>query len=104
MDAAKALHSNDHSGGLSRRERKMLTFEMRLWRYTGAEEQAIGELFDMYAARYYQELNRLINPPEALVADRPLIKEVMSAAVRPPAGQGCKGWSPPARLRSEAAP
>lgn len=82
----------------------MLTLDRRRWRYTGAEEQAIGELFNLYTTRYYQALNGLINPPESLAADRPLIKGVVSAAVRSPAGQGCQGWSPSARLRPEVAP
>jgi hypothetical protein len=43
----------------------MLTLDRRRWRYTGAEEQAIGELFSLYTTPYYRALNGLINPPES---------------------------------------
>jgi hypothetical protein len=38
-----------------------LEFERQWWRYAGAKEQAIRELFDMSATRYYQIVNNLID-------------------------------------------
>ena len=39
---------------LTDREREVLAFERQWWKYAGAKEQAIKELFDMSATRYYQ--------------------------------------------------
>ena len=77
MDAAEALHPIDGPNeGLSHREREILAFERQWWKYAGAKEQAIRELFDMSATRYYQVLNALIDRPEALAADPMLIKRL----------------------------
>jgi hypothetical protein len=63
-------------GGLPRRDREILTFERQWWKYAGAKEQAIRELFDMSATRYYQVLNALIDTPAALAADPLLVKRL----------------------------
>ncbi len=63
-------------GGLSRRDREILSFERQWWKYAGAKEQAIRDLFDMSATRYYQVVNALIDRPEALVADPMLVKRL----------------------------
>ncbi|MEO6501820.1 MAG: DUF3263 domain-containing protein [Jatrophihabitantaceae bacterium] len=62
--------------GLNRRDREILAFERQWWKYAGAKEQAIRELFDMSATRYYQVLNGLIDTPEALAADPMLVKRL----------------------------
>ena len=61
---------------LSRREREILAFEGQWWKYAGAKEQAIRELFDMSATRYYQVLNALIDKPIAMAADPMLVKRL----------------------------
>ena len=61
---------------LSERDRQILAFERRWWKYAGAKEQAIRELFDMSATRYYQLLNLLIDRPEALECDPMLVKRL----------------------------
>ncbi len=61
---------------LDRREREILAFEGQWWKYAGAKEQAIRELFDMSATRYYQVLNALIDKPEALAQDPLLVKRL----------------------------
>jgi hypothetical protein len=77
MDAAEALDPIDGpTEGLSHREREILAFERQWWKYAGAKEQAIRELFDMSATRYYQILNGLIDRQEALAADPMLIKRL----------------------------
>src|SRR5450756_2772523 len=54
---------------LSERDEQVLAFERQWWKYAGAKEQAIRELFDMSATRYYQVLNALIDSPAALAHD-----------------------------------
>ena len=68
--------SESRGGELSRREREILAFEGQWWKYAGAKEQAIRELFDMSATRYYQVLNALIDKPEALAADPLLVRRL----------------------------
>ena len=63
-------------GELSDRDREIIAFERQWWKYAGAKEQAIRELFDMSATRYYQVLNALIDNPAALEADPMLIKRL----------------------------
>jgi hypothetical protein len=64
------------AGTLADRDRAILDFERQWWRYAGAKEQAVRELFDMSATRYYQVLNALIDRPEALVHDPMLVKRL----------------------------
>jgi hypothetical protein len=64
------------SGELERREQEMLAFERQWWKYTGAKEQAIRELFDMSATRYYQILNALIEKRAAMEADPMLVNRL----------------------------
>jgi Protein of unknown function (DUF3263) len=64
------------AAGLSDRDREILAFERQWWKYAGAKEQAVRDLFDMSATRYYQVLNALIDTPEALVADPMLVKRL----------------------------
>ncbi|RZS62090.1 uncharacterized protein DUF3263 [Xylanimonas ulmi] len=61
---------------LSERDREILAFERQWWKYAGAKEQAVRELFDLSATRYYQVLNALIDTPEALAADPMLVKRL----------------------------
>jgi len=63
-------------GGLSERDQQVLAFERQWWKYAGAKEQAIRELFDMSATRYYQVLNALIDDPAALAHDPMLVKRL----------------------------
>ncbi|OLT13343.1 hypothetical protein BJF78_02970 [Pseudonocardia sp. CNS-139] len=61
---------------LSRRDREILAFEGQWWKYAGAKEQAVRELFDMSATRYYQILNALLDRPEALAVDPLLVRRL----------------------------
>jgi hypothetical protein len=63
-------------GELSERDREILAFERQWWKYAGAKETAIRDLFDMSATRYYQTLNALIDRPDALVHDPMLVKRL----------------------------
>ena len=62
--------------GLSERDQEIIAFERQWWKYAGAKEQAIRELFGMSATRYYQVLNALIDSPAALAHDPMLIKRL----------------------------
>jgi hypothetical protein len=75
MDAATQIETTP-LGDLSDRDREILAFERQWWKYAGAKEQAIRELFEMNATRYYQVLNALIDNPAALQADPMLIKRL----------------------------
>ncbi|MFB9378487.1 DUF3263 domain-containing protein [Kineococcus gynurae] len=74
----------DHDGpagaglpeGLGRREAEILAFERQWWKYAGAKEQAVRELFDLSPTRYYQLLNALIDSPAALRHDPMLVKRL----------------------------
>lgn len=75
MDAVNAL-AGEQGAELSERDRQILAFERQWWRYAGAKEQAIRDLFGMSATRYYQVLNALIDEPAALRHDPMLVKRL----------------------------
>ncbi len=64
------------AGGLDERDRNILEFERQWWKYAGAKEQAIRDLFDMSSTRYYQIINTLIDTPEAMAFDPMLVKRL----------------------------
>lgn len=77
MDSAHAIGTATLAGsGLSDRDRQILEFERQWWMYAGAKEQAVRELFDMSATRYYQVLNALLDNPDALAFDPMLVKRL----------------------------
>ena len=79
---AEHLHTSmasireDVSVSLSERDQQLLEFERQWWRYAGAKEQAIRDLFDMSATRYYQVLNNLLDDPAAMAFDPMLVKRL----------------------------
>ena len=72
MDAARQSFGHQATA-LSDRDRE---FERQWWKYAGAKEQAIRDLFDMSATRYYQILNGLIDQPAAMELDPMLVKRL----------------------------
>ena len=62
--------------GLSELELRILDFEGNWWRYAGAKEAAVKELFELTAPRYYQLLNDLIDRDGALAAAPMLVKRL----------------------------
>jgi len=74
--AERSDNDADLPAGLTRREYDVLAFERQWWKYAGAKEEAIKELFSMSATRYYQVLNTLVDRPEALAADPMLVKRL----------------------------
>ncbi len=61
---------------LSDLEVRILEFEKNWWRFAGAKESAIKELFDLSAPRYYQLLNDLIDREDAAQASPMLVKRL----------------------------
>ena len=68
--------------GLSERDMRILAFERRGWRSPGVKEQAIAEVLDLPATRYYQLLNELIDRPEAAQFDPALVARLRRQRVR----------------------
>jgi hypothetical protein len=86
---------------LSDLDMRILAFERRGWRSPGVKEQAIAEVLDLSATRYYQLLNELIDRPEALAFDPVLVKRLQAQRARrqrlrsPRPGPGVRGAEPP---------
>ena len=77
MEAARVIEVEEPlAAPLTEREQEILTFERQWWKYAGAKEQAVRELFDLSATRYYQVLNTLVDRPEALAHDPMLVKRL----------------------------
>lgn len=77
MESVRArLDPQAAAAALSERDRRILEFERQWWKYAGAKEQAIRDLFEMSSTRYYQILNTLIDTPEALAVDPMLVKRL----------------------------
>lgn len=64
------------SPGLSELETRVLEFEKQWWRYAGAKESSIKELFNLTPPAYYQLLNNLIDREEALLVQPMLVKRL----------------------------
>ena len=61
---------------LTELEVRILEFEKNWWRFAGAKESAIRELFNLNPPAYYQLLNNLIDRPDALLASPMLVKRL----------------------------
>jgi Protein of unknown function (DUF3263) len=75
-DAVTTARTAEAPQQISSRDQEILAFERQWWKYAGAKEQAIRDLFDMSATRYYQLLNSLIDNPAALAHDPMLVKRL----------------------------
>lgn len=76
MDNAVRALPAPHVPAVSERDADILTFERQWWRYAGAKEDAIRDLFSMSATQYYQVLNALIDTEAALAHDPMLVKRL----------------------------
>ncbi|MFM8693938.1 MAG: DUF3263 domain-containing protein, partial [Actinomycetota bacterium] len=61
---------------LSDLEVRILDFERQWWKYAGAKDAAIRELFDLSTRSYYELLNNLIDREDALAASPLLVKRL----------------------------
>lgn len=64
---------------LSSLESRILAFEAKWWRASGAKTQAIADELELTPERYYQHLARLIDHPEA-AAEQPAVVRRLRAA------------------------
>ena len=62
--------------GLTELELRILDFERQWWRYAGAKESSIKELFELTPPAYYQLLNNLIDREAALMSQPMLVKRL----------------------------
>jgi hypothetical protein len=78
VDSSAARHLDEGSSAreLTDRDRAILEFERQWWKYAGAKESAIKELFDLTPPRYYQLLNDIIDRDSALEFDAMLVKRL----------------------------
>ena len=77
MDSGAARLDHDQAAAaLSDRDRRILEFERQWWKYAGAKDAAIKELFQISAKEYYELLNNLIDREDALAASPLLIKRL----------------------------
>ena len=70
-EASLQLGSN-----LSDLEVRILDFERQWWKYAGAKDAAIRELFDLSTRSYYELLNNLIDREDALAASPLIVKRL----------------------------
>ena len=64
---------------LSGLEQRILAFESRWWRASGAKTQAIADELDLTPEQYYQHLARLIDHPEAAAQQPAVIRRLRAA-------------------------
>ncbi|NYD43919.1 DUF3263 domain-containing protein [Nocardioides panaciterrulae] len=61
---------------LTDREHAILDFERAWWKYAGAKNARILDVFGVSPTRYYQELNALLDRPAALAHDAVLVRRL----------------------------
>lgn len=64
------------TSGLSEFHAAVLDFEASWWAADGSKEAEIRERFGLSSARYYQELNALLDDPDALAYQPLLVKRL----------------------------
>jgi hypothetical protein len=74
--AVRSLDEGSAMRELTDRDRLILEFERQWWKYAGAKESAIKELFELTPPRYYQLLNDIIDRDSALAFDAMLVKRL----------------------------
>ena len=65
--------------GLGERDLEILDFERQWWQYGGDKGTAIREQLDMSTVRYYEQLNWIIDQPQALAHDPLLVRRLKRA-------------------------
>lgn len=61
---------------LSERDRAILAFEKKWYRFEGAKQQAIRDEFGLSTTRYYQLVNALLDDPAALLAEPVVVRRL----------------------------
>ena len=73
---AMTMVVSEVSSGLSERDEQLLDCESSWWRAERPKDDEIRSRFGMSTPRYYQQLNTLIDRPEALVYAPLLVKRL----------------------------
>lgn len=90
---AFAQHTPDADvATLSERDASILAFERQWWKYAGAKEDSIRELFQMSSTEYYQVLNAIIDTPAALEHDPMLVKRLRRMRASRQRGRVARAW------------
>lgn len=76
MSAVSVHVASSEVAPLSERDARILDFERQWWKYAGAKEDCVRDLFKMSATEYYQVLNALIDSHSALAHDPMLVKRL----------------------------
>lgn len=76
VEEATSVSASSENLGLTLRDEEILKFEREWWKHSGSKENAIRDIFDMSATRYYQILNALIDTEAALDFDPMLVKRL----------------------------
>ena len=76
MDENARIDTVPQGSTLSDLESRILDFEGTWWRFAGAKESAIKDLFNLTPPRYYQLLNDLIDREDALEVAPMLVKRL----------------------------
>lgn|SRR5690625_4840329 len=63
-------------------EQRILAFEARWWRASGAKAQAIADELDLTPEQYYQHLARLIDHPESAAEQPAVVRRLREARDR----------------------
>lgn len=67
----------DSSESLSQRERAMLDFERQWWTQSSNKAERIRQEFEVPPVRYFQQLNALIERPDALAYDPVTVRRLL---------------------------
>lgn len=78
---------------LSERDAQILRFERQWWKYAGAKEDAIRDLFEMSSTQYYQVLGSLLDSPAALAFDPMLVKRLRRMRDARQRGRASRTWA-----------
>ncbi len=92
MDAATPASARDTGEALSDRDLDILRFERQWWKYSGAKEDAIRDLFALSSTQYYQLLGSLIDTQAALEADPMLVKRLRRMRSARQQGRAARAW------------
>jgi hypothetical protein len=76
LNSQEFAAAGNSAANLTDLELRILDFERQWWRYAGAKESAVNELFDLNPPAYYQLLNNLIDREDALLAQPMLVKRL----------------------------
>lgn len=76
MSAVSVPLASSQVSPLSERDARILDFERQWWKFAGAKEDSVRDLFQMSATEYYQVLNALIDSHSALAHDPMLVKRL----------------------------